>query len=221
MKLFLYLLIRNAVQHCPNWHHCLQSISAHLSYFLCWAGKENDCLQQAVFFCCVHSSCSLRQECVNALQATWHPECFLCTHCKQPIGGNQFHIEEGKPYCEKGGHFSASFCFIFLLTAWGYSVFVLRSKGLCKLWLLNKSVQYFLCAMWVADLELFIKHFGGTVILVIEYCYRLVFLSVCLDCQTTFLFILVTWEYAFLVVSVICVPPTVGKFLLLWKVCDR
>ncbi|KAK7507203.1 hypothetical protein BaRGS_00001138 [Batillaria attramentaria] len=40
-------------------------------------------------------------ECVNALQATWHPECFLCTHCKQPIGGNQFHIEEGKPYCER------------------------------------------------------------------------------------------------------------------------
>lgn len=40
-------------------------------------------------------------ECVNALQNTWHPECFLCTHCKQPIGGNQFHIEEGKPYCER------------------------------------------------------------------------------------------------------------------------
>ncbi|XP_076458711.1 PDZ and LIM domain protein 7-like isoform X2 [Babylonia areolata] len=40
-------------------------------------------------------------ECVNALQTTWHPTCFLCTQCKQPIGGNQFHIEEGKPYCEK------------------------------------------------------------------------------------------------------------------------
>ncbi|KAL8559139.1 hypothetical protein ACOMHN_046187 [Nucella lapillus] len=40
-------------------------------------------------------------ECVNAMQTTWHPHCFLCTQCKQPIGGTQFHIEEGKPYCEK------------------------------------------------------------------------------------------------------------------------
>ncbi|KAL8579422.1 hypothetical protein ACOMHN_026787 [Nucella lapillus] len=40
-------------------------------------------------------------ECVNALQSTWHPDCFLCSHCKLPIGGNQFHIEDGKPFCEK------------------------------------------------------------------------------------------------------------------------
>jgi len=108
MKLLLYLLIKNIVQI----GIIVFKASQHI-YFLCSAGKENDCLQQAVFFCCVHNSCSLRQECVNALQATWHPECFLCTHCKQPIGGNQFHIEEGKPYCEKGGHFSASFYYIF------------------------------------------------------------------------------------------------------------
>ena len=45
---------------------------------------------------------------------------------------------------------------------------------------------------------------------------RLVFLSVCLDCPTTFLFILVTGEYAFLVVSVICMPLTgeTGGFFL-------
>ncbi|XP_050393653.1 PDZ and LIM domain protein 7 isoform X5 [Patella vulgata] len=40
-------------------------------------------------------------ECVNAIQQQWHPQCFLCTKCHQSIGGTQFHIEEGKPYCEK------------------------------------------------------------------------------------------------------------------------
>nr|XP_022313536.1 PDZ and LIM domain protein 5-like isoform X3 [Crassostrea virginica] len=39
-------------------------------------------------------------ECVNALQKTYHPSCFICYQCKQPIGGNQFHLEEGHPYCE-------------------------------------------------------------------------------------------------------------------------
>lgn len=50
---------------------------------------------------CKKCNKSILGECVNALQAQWHPDCFLCTHCKLPIGGNQFHIEEGKPYCEK------------------------------------------------------------------------------------------------------------------------
>ncbi|XP_059143945.1 PDZ and LIM domain protein 7-like isoform X3 [Physella acuta] len=40
-------------------------------------------------------------ECVNALQKSYHPECFLCAQCKQPIGGTKFHIEDGKFYCEQ------------------------------------------------------------------------------------------------------------------------
>ncbi|CAL1528979.1 unnamed protein product [Lymnaea stagnalis] len=39
-------------------------------------------------------------ECVNAVQKSYHPECFLCAQCKQPIGGTKFHIEDGKFYCE-------------------------------------------------------------------------------------------------------------------------
>ena len=39
-------------------------------------------------------------ECVNALQKTYHPGCFTCAQCKKPIGGNQFHLEDGKAYCE-------------------------------------------------------------------------------------------------------------------------
>lgn len=46
--------------------------------------------------------CIIFQECVNALQKTYHPGCFLCAQCKKPIGGNQFHLEDGKAYCENG-----------------------------------------------------------------------------------------------------------------------
>uniref|UniRef100_A0A0B7AFF3 PDZ and LIM domain protein Zasp n=1 Tax=Arion vulgaris TaxID=1028688 RepID=A0A0B7AFF3_9EUPU len=39
-------------------------------------------------------------ECVNTMQKSFHPYCFLCAQCKKPISGNKFHIEEGKYYCE-------------------------------------------------------------------------------------------------------------------------
>lgn len=38
---------------------------------------------------------------VKALQKTYHPSCFSCRHCKQPIMGGLFHLEQGEPYCEK------------------------------------------------------------------------------------------------------------------------
>lgn len=40
-------------------------------------------------------------EVINALKQTWHVNCFLCASCKQPIGNNTFHLEDGQPYCEK------------------------------------------------------------------------------------------------------------------------
>lgn len=39
-------------------------------------------------------------ECVNALSKQYHPACFLCYQCKKPIGGGQFHLEDGNAYCE-------------------------------------------------------------------------------------------------------------------------
>lgn len=41
------------------------------------------------------------QECCNALEKTFHPECFVCAACKQKIGSGSFHLEDGAPYCEK------------------------------------------------------------------------------------------------------------------------
>lgn len=38
---------------------------------------------------------------MNALKQTWHLNCFVCAACQQPIGSHTFHMEDGKPYCEK------------------------------------------------------------------------------------------------------------------------
>ncbi|KAI9206418.1 uncharacterized protein BJ171DRAFT_30113 [Polychytrium aggregatum] len=44
-------------------------------------------------------------QCVTALGKTWHPEHFLCAHCKQPFEpGAGFLEHEGYAYCEKDYH---------------------------------------------------------------------------------------------------------------------
>jgi len=37
---------------------------------------------------------------LQAMNSVWHPNCFLCTHCRKPIGITiGFHVENGLPYC--------------------------------------------------------------------------------------------------------------------------
>ncbi|XP_072273108.1 transforming growth factor beta-1-induced transcript 1 protein [Pyxicephalus adspersus] len=38
---------------------------------------------------------------VTALGHTWHPEHFVCAHCKSLIGSTNFFEKDGRPYCEK------------------------------------------------------------------------------------------------------------------------
>eukprot|EP00993_Chasmostoma_nieuportense_P000456 NODE_1420_length_1512_cov_52.905415_g1345_i0.p1 GENE.NODE_1420_length_1512_cov_52.905415_g1345_i0~~NODE_1420_length_1512_cov_52.905415_g1345_i0.p1 ORF type:complete len:467 (+),score=93.91 NODE_1420_length_1512_cov_52.905415_g1345_i0:45-1403(+) len=42
---------------------------------------------------------------INAMESSWHPECFNCSKCKQAIGtegeGGSFKIEDGQPVCER------------------------------------------------------------------------------------------------------------------------
>lgn len=38
---------------------------------------------------------------VTALGHTWHPEHFICAHCKSLIGSTNFFEKDGQPYCEK------------------------------------------------------------------------------------------------------------------------
>lgn len=37
---------------------------------------------------------------LKALNAAWHKDCFVCTHCGQPFAGKILQ-KEGKPYCEE------------------------------------------------------------------------------------------------------------------------
>jgi len=39
-------------------------------------------------------------ECVNALNTTFHPQCFVCVQCRKPMGNSSFHIEDGEYYCD-------------------------------------------------------------------------------------------------------------------------
>jgi len=37
---------------------------------------------------------------LQAMNSVWHPNCFLCSHCRKPIGITiGFHVENGLPYC--------------------------------------------------------------------------------------------------------------------------
>lgn len=50
---------------------------------------------------CFKCKTKIMGECCNALEKTFHPECFVCAACKQKIGSGSFHLEDGAPYCEK------------------------------------------------------------------------------------------------------------------------
>ncbi|XP_069990484.1 leupaxin isoform X22 [Penaeus vannamei] len=41
---------------------------------------------------------------ISALNAQWHPECFVCRDCRQPFNGGSFFDHEGMPYCETHYH---------------------------------------------------------------------------------------------------------------------
>ena len=50
------------------------------------------------------SSVACTQNRIDALSQNYHPECFVCFHCHQTIGGTGFHIENNEFYCQKGNN---------------------------------------------------------------------------------------------------------------------
>jgi len=42
----------------------------------------------------------IRGDCVNAINAQWHPEHFNCTQCHKPLVGDIFFEVKGMPYCK-------------------------------------------------------------------------------------------------------------------------
>ena len=41
---------------------------------------------------------------VHAMNTTWHPRCFLCTHCSTPLEHVSFYEHDGRPYCHLDFH---------------------------------------------------------------------------------------------------------------------
>lgn len=41
---------------------------------------------------------------ITALARLWHPEHFMCVHCKEPIGTRNFFERDSQPYCEHDYH---------------------------------------------------------------------------------------------------------------------
>ncbi|CAL8276806.1 unnamed protein product [Merluccius merluccius] len=59
------------------------------------------CYEQYLAPTCARCQNKVLGEVMNALKQTWHVHCFVCVSCQQPIRGNTFHMEDGKPYCEQ------------------------------------------------------------------------------------------------------------------------
>ncbi|XP_026329285.1 paxillin isoform X4 [Hyposmocoma kahamanoa] len=38
---------------------------------------------------------------ISALNTQWHPDCFVCKDCQNPVKGKSFYAMEGKPVCPK------------------------------------------------------------------------------------------------------------------------
>jgi len=54
--------------------------------------------------CCTACDKPIVGQVVTALGRTWHPEHFVCAHCRQELGTKNFFERDGKPYCEPDYH---------------------------------------------------------------------------------------------------------------------
>ncbi|KAI1724945.1 LIM domain-containing protein [Ditylenchus destructor] len=49
---------------------------------------------------CAKCGLAITEDCLRALDKTWHPKCFVCAHCRKPFEGVAFYVENNSPYCE-------------------------------------------------------------------------------------------------------------------------
>jgi len=54
-----------------------------------------------LLLCFLSGKSTIMGECSYALEKSFHPECFVCVHCKVKLGSGTFHMEDGLPYCPK------------------------------------------------------------------------------------------------------------------------
>ncbi|KAH7729613.1 CBN-ALP-1 protein [Aphelenchoides avenae] len=59
------------------------------------------CFETLIAPICGKCGLPITADCLNALQKQWHPECFVCAHCRKPFGNSAFYLENAQPYCEQ------------------------------------------------------------------------------------------------------------------------
>lgn len=91
---------------CPS-HFVCQHPSCGINLETCGFVEEDGKLycekdfQQYFAPTCFKCKNRIMGECCNALEKSFHPECFTCAHCRQKLGSGTFHIEDGLIYCPK------------------------------------------------------------------------------------------------------------------------
>ena len=55
------------------------------------------CVKQKLLPNCAKCKEAVEGACINALDGAWHPECFVCTTCNDPL--RDFITKDAKPYC--------------------------------------------------------------------------------------------------------------------------
>lgn len=50
---------------------------------------------------CAKCGNTIKETYLIAIQNTYHPDCFKCFKCRQPIDNNHFYLEDDRVYCEK------------------------------------------------------------------------------------------------------------------------
>lgn len=108
--LFCFALLARALQFHPHHFQC--------GVCKCELGGRAYMEKGDVFYCeddyytlfnpkCGQCAETIKGAYISALDQSWHPDHFVCTHCAEPFGGNQFRKHDNKPYCEK--HFEELF----------------------------------------------------------------------------------------------------------------
>ena len=88
---------------CESWMPV--GIDQRLPWWMSNALSNKQCVRTVVFVShsmqCSGLLCVVLLQVIMALGGLWHPEHFMCIHCKDPLGTQNFFERDNQPYCER------------------------------------------------------------------------------------------------------------------------
>ena len=88
---------------CESWMPV--GIDQRLPWRMSNALSNKQCVRRVVFVShsmrCSGLLCVVLLQVIMALGGLWHPEHFMCVHCKEPLGTQNFFERDNQPYCER------------------------------------------------------------------------------------------------------------------------